>query len=46
MLKTLTLVTAKNGKITVKLPKLKKGKHKHPGGLPRQRDHRRSARSP
>ena len=28
VLKTLTLVTAKNGKVTVKLPKLKKGKHR------------------
>ncbi|RYB96360.1 hypothetical protein EUA06_01950 [Nocardioides glacieisoli] len=28
VLKTLTLVTAKNGKITFKLPKLKKGKHR------------------
>ncbi len=28
VLKKLTLVTAKNGKVTVKLPKLKKGKHK------------------
>lgn len=28
VLKKLTLVTAKNGKVTVKLPKLKKGKHR------------------
>jgi hypothetical protein len=27
-LKTLTLVSTRNGKITWKLPKLKKGKHK------------------
>lgn len=28
VLKKLTLVTAKNGKVTIKLPKLKKGKHR------------------
>ena len=28
VLKKVTLVTAKNGKITVKLPKLKRGKHR------------------
>ena len=28
VLKKLTLFTAKNGKVTVKLPKLKKGKHR------------------